>query len=1337
MAIHRPVAAAVAAVADDEKIRNDRMLHAMRNHPAQARPRLASLQQQQNNSGNNKKPLEPTDDKNNHPRHVSSKSNEVKKTATPQARRRANGDQDIKQMEIDLEDTPVEESDNEDFNNPDNNLIAWQKRLGTLVRKSENELTVNERKMRAQYIQTVLNISNPEYNSLMFRNNPSNITNYSQPPDRDPKFYVPPVSSWDPSRYQQETKVPAGDSSSSSSSSSVSSSSREPNANSQAFSSSSSSSTTTSQPVPLTNIISDNTNDSAASKAAAAATTSPFTLDTLLQKENRHHLLGLINHTSSEGVDDVTLASIAPSFSNSLSTSTLGSGTNMRLNALIKLNQDKREFRELAESLVEDTTHKFQHDLEKSEQFLFAWLNLLAEEEIASTFGRGAWDTYITKQQTNQGLSDSETSEDDNDNNTNSHTHNTNRKGHHVREKEQVDEDSEDDSEGSSSLSSSSDDDDKEQVSDTEEEEEEEQQGRSMHGKPSNSTKPSNTTTKLNIGSKRKQRDSIDSGPAAAVITKEQPRKRKRPNSPFALRETKADNALSSASPMDIDTGEWTTQEQADAEEEEEEENDKAKEAKYHRPQFQHQQQQQQRHRHHHHQKKSKKTRVRHRDDDDDDGDDDDTDSSDDDEEEKEHKQDEDGDVDMQNSRRRRREHAQDKETEDSFGFPPSSFAGTLPAFPIPTEDDYTFDCPYPVYDSKSIINKTTVGDQNMEEAYDAVWHINPPMHPDQEEFFHNFIKLTEPFIRGPSEYVRRRAEIMQREDMTETLKILLLSAVRRFGKSLGGQSSVATLMVKAIVDEQLPMGLRILVVAQKLDVARLFISAVKASVMLIPESKHRRIVKNSASNFWITAANETRIHESVPFLEMQGKLVKLEACAGTVTGLKGRGAELMVIDEMALLALLAITEGLGPILNLPWARLVGMSTFAGKSNSKFTEMMHSKLPEWDRIGIRMEKKYMCNACTLERKSPWDCKHKEHLLPVHLNTAAAVGRVMLGDSADVFAREMRGVVINYKNCIFPQELIDSFSAKPGEPIQTLTAHDVDGCMLYTAVDPNGGTEQATSHMGIVTIARRKNLNIYIAGMASRNTMNAHEIRLMMNQYFRQFSDERSVWKSCPHKIMIEGNYGGTNWASELFYMAKKANPGLQLYSDKPGFYNVTTTRGLKKIAVGRLISHLEMDQIKFVSPLIVGDNSKPDENPAAMRKLLYTQLNNCRAMPDGKGDYDIGAKHPEIGLPDDTLIALFIVLVKSLQDIYSQAMDREQRMYEQMERQTRERRQEREYQEAAQFAPTTRDLLRRDVMDFANDSLSGQYMDPNQYMDAMIHGRLGGPGGDGGGGFGF
>src|SRR6185295_18853760 len=138
-----------------------------------------------------------------------------------------------------------------------------------------------------------------------------------------------------------------------------------------------------------------------------------------------------------------------------------------------------------------------------------------------------------------------------------------------------------------------------------------------------------------------------------------------------------------------------------------------------------------------------------------------------------------------------------------------------------------------------------------------------------------------------------------------------------------------------------------------------------------------------------------------------------------------------------------------------------------------------------------------------------------------LNSSSLATRILVGQSKRVYAREMRGIVLDDQNCVFERRMLERFIARPRRMASDM---DLSGLAVYSQIDPTGGSDKQSSHLAIVSIIRMPDMSTLIVGLASRPVGTEDEMSAFIASYFRA-SAEAPHLQGLTHYVMEEDNYG--------------------------------------------------------------------------------------------------------------------------------------------------------------------------------------------------------------------
>jgi hypothetical protein len=307
-----------------------------------------------------------------------------------------------------------------------------------------------------------------------------------------------------------------------------------------------------------------------------------------------------------------------------------------------------------------------------------------------------------------------------------------------------------------------------------------------------------------------------------------------------------------------------------------------------------------------------------------------------------------------------------------------------------------------------------------------------------------------------------------------------------------------------------------------------------------------------------------------------------------------------------------------------------------------------------------------------------------------LNSGSLATRILVGQSKRVFAREMRGIVLDDQNCVFDKALLERFEMRPRKLLDDL---DLTGLAIETQIDPCGGSERKASHLAMVSQVRMPDMSTIILGLASRPIESEQALTTFIRDYFAAFAQNNKL-RSVPHYCVVEDNYGGTPYANVHFNRARAGLPTVINWSrhgrSKSG---VHTTESMKRRALARMSYDLSMDRVAFAQPLMVADPLSEEDREETMLKLFFAQCRNLRCVPTSSKDgVHITAKRPEIGLVDDQIIA-YLCGHDIFNDIIKEVvLARENDAIQRIRQQGRAQAEMRERQQAA-FVPRVADHL--------------------------------------------
>jgi len=391
--------------------------------------------------------------------------------------------------------------------------------------------------------------------------------------------------------------------------------------------------------------------------------------------------------------------------------------------------------------------------------------------------------------------------------------------------------------------------------------------------------------------------------------------------------------------------------------------------------------------------------------------------------------------------------------------------------------------------------------------------------------------------------------------------------------------------------------------------------------------------------------------------------------CCLCVLGHKGRTANIIIIDEAALISRRMYTEVIAPLMRLD-AVMVAISTNTGGSQSSHYTKLLDDAHMYQDIIIRQEISLMCESCKKAQKRPSECRCNDHLIPNwQIAERADVVKLLSFGNEMMYLREALGGIPGQSDAIFEDVWMEDLRTKLPRQIV-----DHENLVIFTMFDPNGGGPKSISDAALVSIVRNNHgiaqvqerqlassssssslrgmendpfydvpvvQDIIIVGLSAQPTKAIESSRPFLFSYFRRL---HTVYPRAHHVLMIESNAGAAVQASTNAEIIMHAIPHDQIteYKTHPEYSGLWTHKTLKQAAADQVATALSFGEVSF-SPDLVSFHANPKEAEYDKKELL-TQLSLIRS--------DISAKDPKNGQKDDLAISFLLAVGHSNEFMY-------------------------------------------------------------------------------------
>jgi hypothetical protein len=282
------------------------------------------------------------------------------------------------------------------------------------------------------------------------------------------------------------------------------------------------------------------------------------------------------------------------------------------------------------------------------------------------------------------------------------------------------------------------------------------------------------------------------------------------------------------------------------------------------------------------------------------------------------------------------------------------------------------------------------------------------------------------PHIYGPADFEANRERILAEHGTDKVMYEVLIICPRRWGKTF----SVAMFCAAALLTCP-HMNISVFSTGQRASSSLLDLCAKFAL-----STGKARVLKKNQENFHLkgSSSDDVRVLNSFP---------------SSVSGLKGQGGKIVILEEASRLDKEVFTEVIVPLLGVKDTALIGISTPLDSTNF-YSELITARKPNGDPLFNVLEISLMCEEC--KRAGSTSCPHSKELPPWKTGERQEMVKQLMASNSAMYMREQLGVITTADTKAFGQtDILRAFKEENWALPNAISQREI-----FVAVDPCGG-----------------------------------------------------------------------------------------------------------------------------------------------------------------------------------------------------------------------------------------------------------------------------------------
>lgn len=318
------------------------------------------------------------------------------------------------------------------------------------------------------------------------------------------------------------------------------------------------------------------------------------------------------------------------------------------------------------------------------------------------------------------------------------------------------------------------------------------------------------------------------------------------------------------------------------------------------------------------------------------------------------------------------------------------------------------------------------------------------------------------------------------------------------------------------------------------------------------------------------------------------------------LTGLKGVGAKIVILEEASRLDEAMFTEVVVPLLGVEGTAVLAISTPLEEANF-FTQMTLMKDPTTDKPMFKsLTIQLCCEEC--RAKGVIDiCPHRRALIPPWKSNEGRNAKVkaLMANNTDMFQREALGISMSTQDACFTPASLDMFAAARINMRPFISTQK----NAFIAIDNSGGGSNCTA---IVCIAYTPLNQMVVLSADNVQVSSDAELEHELLSHIDALRN-KSYLRNVEMIAVIESNYGGWVSASRTAAIMARNPPIKFMTSDQSGARRpgVWTTAEIKERARIEVSRRLRENTIKFADDFYTSRTGTDNELIAQLRRMRY------------------------------------------------------------------------------------------------------------------------------------
>lgn len=507
-------------------------------------------------------------------------------------------------------------------------------------------------------------------------------------------------------------------------------------------------------------------------------------------------------------------------------------------------------------------------------------------------------------------------------------------------------------------------------------------------------------------------------------------------------------------------------------------------------------------------------------------------------------------------------------------------------------------------------------GDQLLANIETALDELGVDRSVSQKQFHVEFINSSLPHIYGTADFEACRDRVLKRRNLVNLEQQLLVCTPRRWGKTY----SVA--MFCAVMLYYCPkMWISIFSTGQRASTSLLELC--NEFFLAMPGGKSR-VKKKNDEQFFVRSEGGG-----------DADVRRLYSFPSSVSGLKGQGGKIIILEEASRLDYQVFSEVIIPLLGVRDTTLIGISTPLDSSNF-YSQLLLATKPNGEKVFKSLTITLVCEAC--RSKGLVECAHSAALPAWKTQERSDLIKQLMSADQEKMLRENCGVVTNSTKNAFDFELI----ARLGQSCRAVNSstHPINSSPLHVLLDPCGGGGSSLAVVaGYVNEAEK---TLVILGCDASVVKNDEEQETFLRRFFTLIREDPE-FSATQILVGIERNYGGGPLASRIANIIGGFKPIAFWSSDAGakktvGFITTAENKARARADLSRL---LRLDSIRLCTPFKSGTEHIQDELIKQLQAFRYVVKEPTRDQQHKKARVEMSGK--SFGQSDDLALVTMLL----------------------------------------------------------------------------------------------